>query len=93
MNKTLKELRPGESGKVAQITATGNMRRKLLDMGITTGVDIIMRKTAPFGDPISFYIRGYELSVRKSIASTILMDCIDEPVASIQGTRTAAGAV
>lgn len=74
MEKTLKEFVPGESGVVKKLTAQGQLKRHLLDMGITPGAEIVFRKVAPMGDPIEITIRGYELSVRKEEASSIIME-------------------
>ncbi len=74
MKKTLKELAPGESGVVTGINATGAIKRRLFDMGVTPGVCITMRKHAPLGDPIEVRLRGYELSLRKAEANEIILD-------------------
>ena len=74
MLKTLKEYRPGERGTVKKISAEGKLKRRIFDMGITPGAEVIMRKTAPLGDPIEITVRGYELTLRKSEAETILME-------------------
>ncbi|MGI6161603.1 MAG: FeoA family protein [Christensenellales bacterium] len=73
MEKTLDKFQPGESGTVKTVAAAGMLRRRIFDMGITPGTTIIMRKTAPLGDPIEVNIRGYELSLRKAEASAIVM--------------------
>lgn len=73
MEKTLKQFKPGEAGKVLRVTGAGGIKRRLFDMGITPGAQILMRKTAPLGDPIEITVRGYELSIRKSEAECILM--------------------
>jgi ferrous iron transport protein A len=70
---TLKDLKPGEKACVDSITVEGLMRRKLMDMGVTPGVEIEVNKTAPFGDPIEVRLRGYSLSLRKKDAENILM--------------------
>lgn len=69
----LDELKPGKRGVVAGIGSTGALRRRIIDMGITPGAQVIMRKAAPFGDPLEINIRGYELSLRKSDAKEILI--------------------
>lgn len=71
--KTLKDFKVGESGKVLAITATGALKRRLFDMGITPGTGVAMRKVAPLGDPIEVTVRGYELSLRKQEAENVLM--------------------
>lgn len=68
---TVNDLRPGQSGTVLQINSTGALKRRLVDMGITPGVLISMRRAAPLGDPIEITLRGYELSIRRSEAERI----------------------
>lgn len=71
MEKKLSELVPGENGGVARVAAEGRIRRRLLDMGVTQGAAVVMRKKAPLGDPLEVTVRGYELTLRKSEA-----DCV-----------------
>lgn len=71
---TLKELKPGQQGIVASIGTTGPMKRRIMDMGITPGVEIKVVKVAPLGDPIEVNVRGYELSLRKDEAQQISME-------------------
>ncbi len=71
MVKTVNQLKPGEKGTVLRLGSSGALRRRIIDMGITPGATIIMRKTAPLGDPIEINVRGYELSIRKSEAQEI----------------------
>jgi len=68
---TLKDLQPGEEGKVIGIGEKGPMRRRIMDMGVTPGACIKVIKVAPLGDPIEVNIRGYELSLRKEEAGQI----------------------
>ena len=68
---TLKEVAVGSTAKVKQITGAGPLRRRIMDMGITKGVDVYVRKVAPLGDPIELTVRGYELSIRKDEAEAI----------------------
>ncbi|MGL4606382.1 MAG: FeoA family protein [Eubacteriaceae bacterium] len=70
---TLKDLKPGQKAFVDSILVDGLMRRKLMDMGVTPGVEIEVNKTAPFGDPIEIRLRGYALSLRKKDAENILL--------------------
>ena len=70
---TLKDLSPGQQGKVASISTTGAMKRRIMDMGITKGTEIFLRKVAPLGDPLEINVRGYELSLRKADAEMILI--------------------
>jgi ferrous iron transport protein A len=69
--RTLKELKVGESAKVVKLYGEGAIKRRIMDMGITKGVLITVRKVAPLGDPIELNLRGYELSIRKSDAEMI----------------------
>ena len=68
---TLREVNPGNKVKVQKLTGTGPVKRRIMDMGITKGAEIYVRKTAPFGDPIEVTVRGYELSLRKADAEMI----------------------
>lgn len=68
---TLKEVAVGSIAKVKKITGAGPLRRRIMDMGITKGVDVYVRKVAPLGDPIELTVRGYELSIRKDEAEAI----------------------
>ena len=70
----LSELKPGEKGRVRKIEITGPVKRRIMDMGITKGVEILVRKVAPLGDPIELTIRGYELSIRKNDAKYIIIE-------------------
>ena len=69
--KTLRSIKCGESTKVVKLHGTGPIRRRIMDMGITKGVEIHVRKVAPLGDPMELNVRGYELSVRKADAEKI----------------------
>lgn len=69
--KTLSDVRVGENCKVLKLHGDGPVRRRIMDMGITKGVEIHVRKVAPLGDPMELNIRGYELSVRKNDAQMI----------------------
>lgn len=68
---TLSDLSPGQSGIVISLDASGSLKRRFIDMGITPGVQIFVRREAPLGDPIQINLRGYELSIRKSDAKNI----------------------
>lgn len=72
--KTLKDVACGETAKVVKLTSEGPVKRRIMDMGITKGVDVYMRKVAPLGDPVEITVRGYELSVRKADAEMILVE-------------------
>ena len=69
--KTLKDAKIGEISKVVKLHGEGAVRRRLMDMGITKGVEINIRKVAPLGDPFEITVRGYELSLRKADAEMI----------------------
>lgn len=69
--KTLKDAKVGETVTVARLRGEGPVKRRILDMGITRGTEIHVRKVAPLGDPMELSIRGYELSVRKADAEMI----------------------
>lgn len=72
--KTLKEVACGETAKVKKLNGGGPVKRRIMDMGITKGVDVFVRKVAPLGDPVEITVRGYELSVRKADAEMILVE-------------------
>ena len=69
--QTLKNVAVGGSAKVVKLHGEGAVRRRIMDMGITKGVDVYVRKVAPLGDPIEVTVRGYELSLRKADAEKI----------------------
>ena len=68
---TLKQLPVGQSARVIKLHGEGALRRRIMDMGITKGVTVTVRKVAPLGDPIEITVRGYELSIRKEDASIV----------------------
>ncbi len=69
--KTLREVKIGATAKVVKLHGEGALKRRIMDMGITSGVEVYVRKVAPLGDPMEVTVRGYELSVRKSDAESI----------------------
>ena len=69
--KTLKEISCGETVTVKRLTGEGPVKRRIMDMGITKGGNVFVRKVAPFGDPVEVTVRGYELSLRKADAEMI----------------------
>jgi len=69
--RTLRSARPGDTVKVTRINGEGALKRRIMDMGVTKGVEIYVRKVAPLGDPVEVTVRGYELSVRKADAEMI----------------------
>ena len=68
---TLREVAPGNKVKVHKLTGTGPVKRRIMDMGITKGGEVFVRKVAPLGDPVEVTVRGYELSLRKADAEMI----------------------
>lgn len=68
---TLKEVKVGKTVRVTKLGGEGALKRRIMDMGITKGVEITVRKVAPLGDPIELTVRGYELSIRKADAALI----------------------
>ena len=68
---TLKDLKVGESAKVVRLHGQGAVRRRIMDMGITRGTVVKVRKVAPLGDPFELTVRGYELSIRKADAQMV----------------------
>lgn len=69
--KTLREAKIGDTVKVVKLHGEGAVKRRIMDMGITKGVEVYIRKAAPLGDPIEVTVRGYELSLRKADAEMI----------------------
>lgn len=72
--KTLKDVRVGESATVIKLLGEGALKRRIMDMGVTRGTGVFVRKVAPLGDPIELTVRGYELSIRKSDAELIAVN-------------------
>lgn len=69
--KTLRDVKIGETVKVVKLHGEGAVKRRIMDMGITKGIEVYIRKVAPLGDPVEITIRGYELSIRKGDAEMI----------------------
>ncbi len=69
--KTLRQVKIGESAKVVRLHGEGAVKRRIMDMGLTKGAEVYVRKVAPLGDPIEVTVRGYELSLRKADAEMI----------------------
>ena len=69
--KTLKQIKIGETAKVVKLHGEGAVRRRIMDMGLTKGVEVYVRKVAPLGDPIEITVRGYELSLRRCDADMV----------------------
>lgn len=71
--KTLKDVPVGQTATVVKLSGEGAVKRRIMDMGVTKGTDVFVRKVAPLGDPIEVTVRGYELSIRKGDAEMILV--------------------
>ena len=71
---TLKEIKCGQTVRVTKVDGAGPIRRRIMDMGITRGCEIYLRKVAPLGDPIEVTVRGYELSLRRADAEMIIVE-------------------
>ena len=69
--KTLRQAKVGETLKVVKLHGEGAVKRRIMDMGITKGVELTVRKVAPLGDPVEINVRGYELSIRKADAEMV----------------------
>jgi Fe2+ transport system protein A len=69
--RTLKDVKVGENAKVVKLHGEGAVKRRIMDMGITKGVEVNVRKVAPLGDPVEVTVRGYELSLRKADAQMV----------------------
>ena len=72
---TLNELEIGRTAKVERLLGEGPVKRRIMDMGITKGTEIAVRRVAPLGDPVEVTVRGYELSLRKDEAAKIVVSC------------------
>lgn len=71
---TLSDLKPGQIAVIKSIKSCAGIRHRIIDMGITPGTTVMMKKSSPFGDPIEIKIRGYKLSIRKSEATNIVVE-------------------
>ncbi len=71
---TLKDVRPGETATIVRLEGEGAVKRRIMDMGLTKGTEVRVRKVAPLGDPIEITVRGYELSIRKFDADSIVVE-------------------
>ena len=69
--KTLRDVKVGDTVRVVKLHGEGAVKRRIMDMGITKGVEIYIRKVAPLGDPVEVTVRGYELSIRKEDAAMV----------------------
>ncbi len=77
MLKRLDEFKIGETGLIKKVEGEGRLRRRLLDMGVTPGTTVYLRKKAPLGDPLEITIRGYELTLRKTEARLVVLEVED----------------
>ena len=82
--KTLRDVKTGETVQVVKLHGEGAVKRRIMDMGITKGCTVYVRKVAPLGDPVEVTIRGYELSIRKGDAELIEVDVVEEHVDSAE---------
>ena len=73
MEKQLSELKPAERGVIVKVIGTGSVRRRMLDMGLVKGAEIVVVRRAPLGDPIEFQLKGYNLSLRKEEAKNVFV--------------------
>ena len=71
--RTLRDAKPGETVRVEKLLGEGALKRRIMDMGLTKGTEVTVRKVAPLGDPVEITVRGYELSIRKSEAENIVV--------------------
>ena len=78
MITTLHKLQPGSKAKVIEIKGSVDLKQRLLIMGITPGVELVVKGIAPLGDPLDITVKGYDLSIRKSEAEKIVVERIDE---------------
>ena len=69
--QTLKDIKPGNAVRVVKIGGTGQVKRRIMEMGVTKGAEVYVRKAAPLGDPLEITVRGYELTLRKADAQLI----------------------
>ncbi len=74
--RTLRDVPCGQTVKVAKLSGEGPVKRRIMDMGLTKGVEVFVRKVAPLGDPIEVTVRGYELSIRKADAELVAVEGI-----------------
>lgn len=72
--KTLKDVVVGDKAIVKRLSGEGALKRRIMDMGVTKGVEVLVRRVAPLGDPIEVTVRGYELSLRKDEAANIIVE-------------------
>ncbi|CFX18168.1 Transcriptional repressor, C-terminal [Syntrophomonas zehnderi OL-4] len=74
MTRTLKDLSPGEHGRIKTITGDGPIRRRIMDMGLVPGTELVMERYAPLGDPVEVKNQGFHISLRKEEADTVILE-------------------
>jgi len=79
MNRTLRDVKPKESARIVKIGGAGSIRRRLMDMGLVAGSEVTVQRVAPLGDPIEIRLKGYNLTLRKKEAASILVEPIEVP--------------
>ena len=84
--KTLKQAKIGETVKVVKLHGEGAVKRRIMDMGLTKGTEVYVRKVAPLGDPVEITVRGYELSLRKADAEMVEVTDVESQTATEIGT-------
>ena len=77
MNRTLRDVKPKESARIVKIGGAGSIRRRLMDMGLVAGSEVTVQRVAPLGDPIEIRLKGYNLTLRKGEAASILVEPIE----------------
>ena len=89
MTTRLSELHSGQKARIIKMNIAGDIRRRLSDMGLVNGAEVVLERVAPLGDPIEIKIKGYDLSLRKEIASGIEVECLNQPLFQIASGQTA----
>lgn len=74
MEKKLSELKPGEKGIIVRVAGASSIRRRIMDMGLVRGAEVLVVRRAPLGDPIEFQVKGYNISLRKEEAENIIVE-------------------
>ena len=89
--KTLRDASIGETVKVVKLHGEGPVKRRIMDMGITKGIEVSVRKVAPLGDPIEVTVRGYELSLRKAVYTPSTMPMASAKIPAVSASSSVAG--
>jgi ferrous iron transport protein A len=90
MTKRLSELQNGQKARIVKINIAGDIRHRLSDMGLVNGSEVTLERIAPLGDPIEIRVKGYDLSLRKELASEIEVECLNTPLYQIASGQTVA---